>query len=97
MPELTSEHHELPPMMSLVGDKIREYVTHIEGQVAPDVGCRWWHPALRVEAQDEKRLDAAATAPESRNQLPTIYSVEVDEWGNGDSVLLAQRLDPPAS
>ncbi len=37
MTELTGQHQELAPMMRFVGDEIREHVTDIEGQVAPDI------------------------------------------------------------
>lgn len=83
-------------MMRLVGDKVGEHVANIEREVAPHVGFRRRHLTTRVETKHKQRFDAATTAFESRKELLTCHAGEVDERWRRDSMLTAERPDPPA-
>src|SRR5215218_7004460 len=69
-------------------------MTDIERQVAPCVGRRRRHLALRLEAEREDGFDAVATPLEGGEQRPPIHSTQIDERWNRDPVRQAQRANP---
>jgi hypothetical protein len=67
MTELTRQHHDLAPMVTLVGNEVREDVRHVQRQVAPDVTLRGRDVAPGRQAELEQRFDPVA-APLQRGE-----------------------------
>src|SRR3954467_9278503 len=59
--ELARRHHDLPPVMSFVGDEIGRHVLGVGRGIAPRVGFRRRHVATVTVAQLQERRDAATT------------------------------------
>ena len=79
MSELASGHDDLPPMVRLVRREIAEYVTDVQGQIAPDVCPRWRDPSTVGKAELEKIFDATSALLQGCQQAAARYPAAVDE------------------
>ena len=96
MAELASNHNDLAAMVALVRDEIGEHMPNVERQVAPYIGLRRRDLSACRNPKLEKLLDTATTPLQRYQQTPTRDLAPVDSSGNGDPVLLAERLEPHA-
>ena len=62
MTELPRDEHELPAMMRFVRDEIREHVTDVERQIAPDIARRRRDAAGVLEAEREQLTHRTAAS-----------------------------------
>ena len=97
MPELTSEQDDLPAVMRFVRHEVRQDVTDIEREVAPDVGWRRRHLGIRLESEREERLDAVGAPREGREQLAPPYATPIDEPWHPDPMRLAECANPAST
>ena len=97
MIQLVGHHHDLAPMVGLMGDEVGQDVADIEGQVAPHIGPRGRDLTALPASQPQEVRDASATADQSRDELPAGHGTVIHSCWGGDSVLAAERLDPAAS
>ena len=92
MTELTRQHDNLSPVMSLVRDEIRENMRDIQRQVAPHVRFGPGDMASCSEAECEERLDPLTALAQCAKQLTARCLAAIDRGGNGNPVFLAEGL-----
>jgi hypothetical protein len=96
MAKLSGQQDDLTSVVTLMSDEVRQDMPDVQGQVAPDVGLRRWHLSAVGQSEVEKRLDASAAAPESREQFTPRHLAPIDQGRRHNTVLLSQSPDPPA-
>ena len=96
MSELPRDYDDLPSMMGLVRDEVREDVTHVQREVLPDIRFRRRDLASVGEPKRQQRFDTGTAALQRRNKLATADAKQIDQRRSRDPVLRAKSLDPAA-
>src|SRR5437762_1818038 len=96
MSELPRDHDDLPPVMGLVRDEVREDVPNVQRKVLPDIRFRRRDPAPVGEPKRQQRFDTSTAELQRRNELATADGKQVDQRRSRDPVLRAKGFDPAA-
>jgi hypothetical protein len=96
MTELTRQHHDLAPMVTLVRGEVREDMSHVQRQVAPDVTLRGRDVASGRQTELEQRFDPVAAPLQRGKQCPSRDLTAIDRGGDGDSMFTPECSDPHA-
>ena len=96
MPQ-ASEHHDLSPVMRFMRGEVRQHVADIQRQVAPRVGARRWHAAIRHDAEFKQRFHACTASFQRNQQLAAGDCPQIDEGRDANAMLPAKRLEPAGS
>ena len=96
MAQLTRQHDDLAPVVTLVCDEIGQDVRDVEREVAPDVCLRWRHMASGGKAQVEKFFNPAAAPVESGKQRSARDVAPVDRCRHRDAVFPPEMFEPHA-
>lgn len=95
MAKLSSQKNNLTSVVALMRDEIGQHMSDVQRQVAPDVGLRSWYPSAVSKSEFEKRLDASAATPESREQFAPCDPAPIDQRRRHNSVFLSESPEPP--
>jgi hypothetical protein len=96
MTELPGQHHDLAPVVALMRDEVCQDMRDVQRQVTPDVAFRRRHMAPRSHTEGEECFDPLAAPLKGGKQFRSRDLAAIDRGGKGDSVFLAERLDPHA-
>ena len=93
-PQLTRNHHNLSPVMALMGDEIAKNVPNVERKVAPGIGGGGRDSSTVLNAKLEQAQNSRAASLQCWDQVLWLHLVPIDARRNDDAMLFAERLDP---